>query len=135
MNKFAALFVAIVFCAVASASPLTEKIRNASSSEVQSLAKYVAEQVAKDTPTRIDGATTLTAVIFTSSTNTFIYRYEFNARLNPGYIRTRLIAGICSNEILRAFLDKAITFQYYYYAPDGSHLHTENVVAQNCESR
>lgn len=135
MKKSAAFLATSLLCAFTSASTLTDKIANASSSQIKSIAKSVAESLAKDTPTQIDSATKMVAVSFVSSTNTLIYYFETTAYPNPEYIRPRVINGVCSNEILRALAFKSITFQYYYSAPDGTHLFTQDVVARDCGVR
>ncbi len=135
MKKSSVFLSMSLLCTITSASPLADKITNASGYQIKSIAKSVAESLAKDTPTQIDSATRMMGVSFVSSTNTFIYSYETTVQPNPNYMRPRLINGVCSNEILRALANKSITFQYYYSAPNGTHLFTQNVVARDCNVR
>jgi hypothetical protein len=135
MKKSAAFLATSLICALTSASTLTDKIANASSYQIKSIAKSVAESLSKDTPVQVDSVTKMVSVTFVSSTNTLIYYYETTAHPNPEYVRPRVINGVCSNEILRALAFKSITFQYYYSSPDGNHLYTQNVVASDCRVR
>jgi len=92
----------------------------------------VANSLAKDVPTRISQYTTLVAVMFVSSTRTFIYSYETSGHISEGSAKGKVTAGVCSNEILYALAKKGIMFRYDYSTPSGSRILSIPVTSRDC---
>lgn len=132
MVKVGIIILSLFIFGFAQASELTDKISRASEHELISITKIIAQNLARDTPTQIDGVTVLTAVTFVSSTKTLIYYYQTTSVPIPESLHPQIINGVCTNEILNALLNKSINFQYYYTSLNSKHLLTLDVKFGDC---
>ena len=113
-------------------SALTNKIARANTAQVNNIAKKVANSIAKDAPARINQHMTLLSVMFVSSTRTFFYSYETSGYITESSARSKITAGVCSNEIMYALAKKGILFRYEYSSPSGSKILSISVTSRDC---
>lgn len=132
MKRLSIFLAALTFCAIAHSSALTDKIAHANTAQVNNIAKKVAHSLTKDMPARINQYTTLLSVMFVSSTRTFIYSYETSSYITEGSARSKLIAGVCSNEIMHALAKKGIMYRYDYSSPSGSRILSISIKSRDC---
>lgn len=132
MKRLSIFLAVLTFCVIAHSSTLTDKIARANTAQVNNIARVMADSFTKDTPVRINQYTTLLSAIFVSSTRTFIYWYETNSYLTERSARSKLIAGVCSDEILHALSKKGIIFRYDYSSPSGVKILSISVTSRDC---
>lgn len=132
MLKAGLIVISLLIYGVTHASELSSNIARASESQVNSIAKFVAQSLANDAPMQVNSVTTLTAVGFVSATKTFIYQYQTTSNPSSDNLRPRLINGVCTNEVLHALLKRSITFRYNYATTNAKHLLTLDVESRDC---
>jgi hypothetical protein len=132
MNRLLTLFVALLCVATGFSSTLTDKIARASQAQVNEIARVMAESISKDTPAQVNRTTRLLSAMFVSSTRTLIYHYETTDYIFSDTARSRVVAGVCSDEILHALLKKTITFRYDYALPSGTRILSISINSRDC---
>ena len=121
----AAAFIIIAICTIANAQVTQDQldaISKASSSQIDSAMKAVAEAAASNMPMQIDAVTTLTGAMYLKQVKTIIYYGKIKINLTEQQ-RYDLVyqaqETFCKSAMNKAWTAKGVTYRYISEMPNG----------------
>ena len=121
-SPFLAIGVAICFVTNAQTRDFSRQvatIQKAPEAKLLDELSKMAQGFSKNTPAQIDRITVALGAIFVRDTKTFIYKYESSESIDPVKGKAYLARGNCGDPVLKAFMQRGVTFRHQYIGAAG----------------